>query len=391
VKRVIVSALALLMAVMSSHAASASAQPALPLRQVGLQITASGVVWDDEGTVVLQHAGRQRVLAAAPPERVFAPELSSDGRSVALRTSTGLLAGTPPSRLHAVGRSRPVGPGACGGYRVEPAASAPFVVSDGRLILAGTPVCQSQPPHGLLPLFVRPLDGGRWRVLLRIPTTIAPMLAACGHWLAIGIPLGPSSMRVDVIDTRSGRVRYELDLPPADLAIDSNGGLLAAVPTFESTFPIQAPNDANGVGYRLLWASPGGRARQIEPSIIGAPAISGDRVAYLAESSDPEHPKALYVLNLSSGHAREIIAFSAPQRSIFAFSLRGPELAWVQSDTTPLPQGQFTCENGQFEPVGPRHVVIADIDRSALPIPAPPEPAPIESGQEVARCGPLKS
>lgn len=368
---------------------SASAQPPPPLPQVALQITTSGVVWDNEGTVSLQtHRGVQSVLASEPLKGRLAPELSSDGRSVALRTPAGLLAGTPPSPLHAVGGSRPTGPGGCRDYGADPTASVPVVVSAGRLIIAGTPVCESQPPHGSLPLFARSLSGGRWRVLLRLPTSIAPMLAARGHWLAIGIPLSPTSMRVEMIDTRSGRVRYELDLPPADLAVDGNGNLLAAVPTFQSTFPIQAPNDANGVGYRLLRASPDGRVRQIESSTIGAAAISDDRVAYLADSPGPDATEGLDVLDLSSGQSREIIAFSRPQRSIFAFDLSGSELAWVQSDTTPLPPGQFTCKNGPFEPVGPRHVVITDINGSTPPIPAPAEPTAIEPGQYLSRCGP---
>ncbi len=215
------------------------------------------------------------------------------------------------------------------------------------------------------------------------------MLAAHGHWLAIGIPLNPGSMLAEMIDTRSGRVRYDLNLPPANLTVDGSGDLLAAVPMFTSVFPIQTPSDANGVGYRLLWASPRGRLRRIGPPVAGAPAISDGRVAYLA--SAPAEGVSLNVLDLRSGHSREVAAFLSPQRSIFAFDLSGSELAWLQSATTPLPPGQFTCENGQFQPVGPRHVVRTDINNAAPPIPAPIEPAPIEPSQYLVRCGPVKA
>ncbi|HEY5198756.1 MAG TPA: hypothetical protein VIJ51_17185 [Solirubrobacteraceae bacterium] len=348
--------LAVAASVAVASGASGDINTTQPEAPAAVEITAGGILWTGDGSDMV----------------------SPNGTATPLLPVSG--GGIEPADL-AIGPR--VGPGGCHDWVADPTGATSetgvaLAVSDGKLIVAGSPACRRTPPTTPRPLFARSLAaGGTWRVLRWLPNAAQPLLSARGDWLAVGTPRADGTMLAQVVDARTGRLRNQLDIPTGYLAVAESGALVDAV-GFVAREPDQPVGDAP---YKMLYVPAGARrARSLLGmlTVRGVPAISDGRVAYKLENTDGT--QTLAVTNLRTRRTRLVAGFRPGARGLEAFDLRGDLLAWVQSNappppTTPPPPPTGPCTVLPYVPPAPRTLHTTDLSRPAAFVPAPPAPA----------------
>lgn len=355
--------------------------PPIP-SQEAVRATAEGVVWRTGDGVELDQGATRTTLVTGLGLPGVDPGLEGNGRYVAVRVPTGLLVGAPPQPLTALARG-PRQRGGCAAWRADPIQSGPFAVGSSTLVIPGRPACSGTQPSGPRPLFAYAFASKRWSTVARLASSADPQLAASGRWLAVGTQTAATSMLVEVIDLRSGRVSYRTTVAPGYLDVDENGRVLVAVPQFGT---LQSQPSCCNATYRMTWLSRGTpHVHPLTPVVVGLPGIASGRLAYVTDNGDAS--TTLKVTTLHSGATQDIIGFRPVQRELYAFDLYGNTLALVEAETPPPAPGQTTCY--QIAPSGPQTLAEVNLALPITPIAAPPAPPPIDPAEFFARCGPV--
>ncbi|MDQ6776038.1 MAG: hypothetical protein M3071_07425 [Actinomycetota bacterium] len=373
--------------------------PPLPPQQA-VAIVDSGVVWYDDGGVVLVRGdGRRQALLDTPsPPLQFGPppQIGSSSRAVALFAGTGLLGGLPPSRLTRVPAGAAVGAGGCSSWKPTTASLADFVVARDALVVSAVGACATGPGAAPEPVFARKLPSGRWRVLTWLASTEPPMLAASGDLVAVGVQQSPAVMRVRILDLRTGSTRATLVLPDGYLAFAGPDRLVLSEPTLPS-FPIGVTLNLAGMtlgsisaggSYRVALYSTRGRHLASLGATSEPPIVSGAHL--LTVNVDPTRydQQTIAVRTLPDGPVRNVIGFDAPGRALVTLAFSWPGLALIQTTSMALPTGQYNCRYGTYGPPTAPFLTILDLARRA-PFIAPPVTPPQPTPQQVfAMCGP---
>jgi hypothetical protein len=376
--------------------AVAGAPPPHPPPQQAVALTDAGVVWYDNGRVVLVGAAGKRTLLRSGPADRFGgpPQIGSSSRAVALFALAGLQGGLPPARLRTLGGGTPVGGGGCQSWRPAIQGLVDFVVARDDLVVSATGLCTPTAGAAPQPLFVRNLSGGGWRVLDWFSSTAPPILAADGNLVALGVQQSLAAMRVRVIDVRNGSTRASFVLPDGYLAFAGPSRLVLSVPTF-SSFPIGVRLTLAGATYGSL--SVGGTyrvelysARGRHLSSLGVdsqpPLASGSHLVTV--NYDPSGQQTIAVQTLPNGPVRDVIGFNAPGRALVTAAFSWPRLALIQTTSPKLPNGKFNCQYGTYGPPTAPFLNTLNLARHG-PFNAPPNAPPQPSEQQyIATCGP---
>jgi hypothetical protein len=333
---------------------------------------------------VLDAAGASVPLASGLDGSPDPLALQGSGRYVAIRGQGGLLAGSPPRSLSLLASGPTVRPHGCSSWRADPTQRVQFAVSESKLILPASAACTGFQPSAPRPLFAYAFATKRWRILRRLRSTLEPQLSAAGHWLAIGEQTSLTAMHLEVLDLRTGKPAFHAAVRPGYLDIDSAGEVLIITPTPLPSAPLPNSPECCNASYVMSWVSRHSRApRQLTPTATGMPRISNGQVAYQFNEGETSQ---LQLTSLRSGTTQSIVGFREPLRHLYAFDLANSELAWLQTETVPLPASQVSCYS-RYAPTGPKTVHIDSLKAPAIPIAAPPLPPEI-APVTFERCGP---
>jgi hypothetical protein len=281
--------------------------------------------------------------------------------------------------------------------RHQPGDAAPsnfFVVAQERLVLDGAWGCSSRRASGPQPLFVRSTRDSRWRVLTRLPGSAPPLLAVSGTTLAVGIQRSLRRMQVLLIDARTAKVRRRFDAPDAYMTFADPDHLVLSLPSF-AAFPLEqrvyvagAEIGGNSAGgdYRLaLYTTTGQRVKDLGRT-AELPLASHDRLVTIDEDLTGD-TETVSVRRLPDGPTSPLIGFRTPARELISAALAWPRLAIIETTSTALPDGQFTCRYGTYNPPIPPFVQTLNLDGRPAFNPPPREPPQPTPEQLIARCG----
>jgi hypothetical protein len=231
------------------------------------------------------------------------------------------------------------------------------------------------------------LGTGNLHVIGRVPSGAISLVAA-GSRLALTdeIGAGPTyepgqegGVRVEVVDSRNGRLRYRLASPSGkrgepghyhETQLDTKGDVLVT-----SLRHRPLPGAGEAIGW---WGSP--KTRIARPLESGFEPSLGERVAYaslsdgrIAYATRGEGQTSLDVLNLATGKARPIVTFSGAV-SMEGFGLGRTLLAWAQQNYAYITKPCVT-----EAPVGSPELAETLLSAAAPPIiiEATPGPRPV--------------
>jgi hypothetical protein len=378
-------------------ASSAFAQPPPPPAQQALALVGKGIVWYDEGPVLLRGFASESVsLGGIKAEASrWRPQLDSSAGAVAgLLGEGGFIGGLPPARLASIAQPKPVSGGGCEDWQPSVEVRADFVVAADDLVSAASARCPRAADGARQPLFARSLRGGGWRVLRWLAGDAAPILAAEGDLLAVGQQITRATMSVLILDVRSGRVRAHFHLRDGYLDFASRNRLVLAVPR-EPGFPL-GPREQEGGGfygdsegssgpYELALYSTRGRRISGLGSYLELPLVSA---MHLVENESSEAGEVISVRSLAGGAPTRLIGFDNPERELVTLAFRWPVLAMAETTRAILQLGEVQCGTGYYGQPSPAFLQIFDLARSE-PFIAPPAPSPLESSDPLTGCAPI--
>jgi hypothetical protein len=343
-----------------------------PFENKGLAIVNGGVLWLDEGALLLEgpHLGTRRLWASSS----FQDDFSSSASATAVRLENVTLSEEPhfvasvlPRRLSLI--AQPQGPPSGGGCTWwEP--SGDFVVVQDKLVAAGE--CQEVTEHPVRePLFIRNLRGGRWTVLQWFAGVPALEFAAEGPLLVIGARRSDRRMTVSILDLSTGAMQARFETPLGQLAFASPQRLVLEVPDRVTSSERRQP-----VGLRL-YSTLGNYIASLGD--LTEPLISGMHiVAY-------EHG-TLSVSSVAGGPPRPVVGFN-PARGLEAFALHWPELVVSETTSKPLLPSEVGCWGDGYSPSSEPFLATFDLAR-VEPFDAPPATVHVEPAVPLTNCGP---
>lgn len=368
------------------------ASPAVPARLPAAEavtLSTRGGLWFDGAAV--RRIGDRRIVGHVPAATAHFPYVAESAKhGFALLAGSELLSGS------VAGRPAPLPTARSGCWTSGiPSEGAFFTVTGSQLVTGSAWSCSKRRPVGPQPIFERPLRGGRWRVLTRVPGTVPPILAGDSTRLAIGVQQSRSRMQVLLVDPGTGHVRRSVRLPDGYLALDGPARLVVSVPLTRS-FPLGPRFDvgqatvsfgagSSGSAYAVAeFSSHGGVIRRLGTTAT-QPLVSGGRM--IVSTIGDDGSQTLILRALRSGASRRLVGFRDPGRVLLATAFAWPRLAIVQTTSAALPDGQFTCAYGTYMPPSDPTLALLDVTHLTFqPAPRlPPQPTPQE---RAARCGP---
>jgi hypothetical protein len=363
---------ALVLASVCSVASADGQPPPAPFENRGLAIVNGGVLWFDEGALLLQ--GPRWGLRRLGTGSSFPKDFSSSETAIATLDENVRASGEPhflasvlPRRLSSIAQPHRLRGAGCTWW--EP--SADFVVVEDDLVAAGE--CQEvteRPPRA--PLFIRSLRGGRWRALRWIAGVSSPELAAEGPLLAVGAHRLDRRMTVTVLDLDTGAVQARFRTPIGRLAFASPRRLVLEVPDRHGLAERRRP-------VRLrLYSSHGSYLRNL--GVMTEPLVSGMHIVAYENG-------ALSVKSVGGGSARPIVGFNPPAREVKAFAFRWPELVVSETTSKPLLASEVNCWSGSYGRSSKPFLAPFDLAR-VEPFDAPPATAHVEPAVPLTNCGP---
>jgi hypothetical protein len=265
------------------------------------------------------------------------------------------------------------------GYREGERVEA---VANGNLYAVVRATCLGRRPRSAQFLVRVRLGTGDLHVIGRVPSG-AISLAAAGSRLALTYQTGArpsyealagSRVRVEVVDSRNGRLLYRLAPPPGergsylDTQIDAKGDVLVT-----SRRDSPAPGLSEAFGW---WRNPRTRvARPLESESSGFGAsLSEGRIAY---ATTPKGETSIDVMNLATGKTRTIVTFSGSVNPV-SFALSNNVLAWAQQSSA----YQLTARGcvGLYA-VGPAELSATPLSATGLPIAVKANPGTPPAGR----------
>jgi hypothetical protein len=333
-----------------------------PFKNRGLAIVNGGVLWFDEGTLLLEgpHLGVRRLWASS----LFEDEFSSSATAVALGTQ---LASVLPRRLSAIAQPPRLSGRGCTWW--EPSEN--FVVVEDELVAAGE--CQEVTEHPRAkPLYIRNLRGGRWKVLRWLAGASGTALAAEGALLAIGAQRSDRRMTVSILDLSTGATQASFDTPVGRMAFASPRRLVVEIPDRVAT-----NEGRRRVSLRLY------STRRNYLANLGAvtePLISGLHIVAYENGT-------LSVRSVAGGPPRPVVGFNRSTRGLKAFALRWPKLVVSETTSKPLLPSEVRCYSGSYGPSSKPFLATFDLAR-VEPFDAPPVIVNVEPTVPLTKCGP---
>jgi hypothetical protein len=366
-------------------------KPPPPLQQA-VAVVKSGVIWFNDGSLLLRRFGAGSVsLGAFPTREQRAPQIVTSASAVAgLLGGEGFVGGIVPHRLAPIPPPKPISGGGCTGWQPEVRAPADFVVVNDDLVVAAQGEC---PEGGATrqPLFIRNLRGGRWHVLRWLTGRNSPILAAEGDVLAVGVQFSLTTMAVALIDVRDQRTTARFILPDGYLAFASRNRLLLSASPAQD-FPLGPQVSLAGGGvitrsggagfpYHIVLYTTRGRRLVELGSAVEAPPVSHMHIIVEREGT-------LAVLSLAGGPRRALTGFNAPARELLTLAFRWPALAILQTTSAILPASEVTCEHEDYYgPASAPFLTILDLARDEPFLPPPPSSL-LESSDLLSHCPP---
>jgi hypothetical protein len=389
--------LGVVLGVLAGPAPAGAIPPPPPGPPQAVLATVAGVAWSFGGVLATAAGGTASAGPVFPTgggtvvgRGLIEPTPVGRDGWIAADGSTGIMAGRFGAPLTPVPSGPPTAPG-CRGWRADTAQgarppvtvnargavtrAAAFAVAGSRLVVAGTGACPGTPPPSLRPLFVRDLRGGPWRVLRQVAARGELVLAATGHWLAVGAPAGTAHMTASVYDHDGTRLRYRVPgLSPGRLTLDTAGRLLTASASYHPTFPVIDPGLSVYDTYTSSWSSPSHPTPHPLPGTSTiAPTIADGRILTLTSGT-------LQLIDLLHGRTRTLIGTRPPFRTIYSADLTGPMVVRSQSEAPFPPAGSCYAQVVNGAPT----VTTLDLRAPAAFIPAPALPPVVDT----TACGP---
>jgi hypothetical protein len=375
--RILWAAVAALLVALGSAVDAEGIPAMLPPRQE-LAAVAGGVVWVDQGPVLLSgFSSASRALGSVDEFGGFGRRLASSRDAVAVLTDERWLTSVLPAPLSPLVEPPPVEGGGCSGWLPAAGQSADFAVVGDDLVSAGEckgnpDVVGEQEAASRQPLFIRDLRGGRWRVLRWLDGGEPLMLSGEGDELAIGAQVSPTLMRVALVELSSGHTKARFDVPDGYLAFASRERLVLSAPA-ETDFPlapaIDGYRDTGPSSYELSLYSTAGDRLGALGSASSLPLVSD---MHLVLEEDAEGVSALTVRSLQDGASRQVIGFDGPARRLLAMAFHWPALTVAQTTSMPLSQAEIGCWTSEYGPAGTPTLSSFDLAQEAPFDAAPP-------------------
>lgn len=342
-----------------------------PFMNRGLAIVDGGVLWLDEGSLLLKrpHSGARRLWASS----LFEPDFSSSASATAVRVENLLseephfVASVLPKRLAAVAQPQRLSGSGCTWW--EP--SEDFIVVEDELVAGGQ--CQEGTEHPERePLFIRNLRGGRWRVLRWLAGVPTLEFAAEGPLLALGARRSDRAMTVSVLDLSGGATQASFETPVGQLAFASPQRLVLEIPDRVAS-----------------------TERRKQPVSLRLYSTRGKYLANLGDLTEPlisamhivayENGK-LSIRSVAGGPPRAVVGFNAPARALEAFAFRWPDLVASETTSKPLRPREVHCWSGSYGPSSEPFLATFDLAR-VEPFDAPPVTVHVEPAVPLTNCG----
>ncbi len=336
--------------------------PSRPREEVS--VLGNGVVWFDEGVVSFNDS-RGGTLKLGAAGGTGPPQVASSSDTVAWlagEDALGFMADVPPRSPEHVAQPMLTSGGGCKGWQPGTEAVKDFVVAEQSIVAAAE--CHWDDRAFRQPLYIRDVDHGRWRVLRWLPGDAEPILASAGDLIAVGIERSIRRMEVLIIDVTSGRVDTQFDSPTGYLAFASSDRLVVSTP--------QTLSSPAGPGIGTQWSG---------PFDIFLYATNGKRLSALGSSSLPPAVSGMHfvtyengevdVKSAASGAARPVVGFAAPARVLDTFGFRWPQLALVESTSTPILSSEIRCGTGEYGPESKPALNVLDLAQNSPFLPAP--------------------
>jgi hypothetical protein len=334
-----------------------------PFKNRGLAIVNGGVLWFDEGALLLEgpYFGIRRLWASSSLQDA---SFSASATAVALEPQ---LASVLPRRLSAIAQPPRLSGGGCTWW--EP--SAPFVVVEDELVAAGE--CQEVTEHPVRePLYIRNLRAGRWRVLRWLAGASGPELAAEGPLLAVGAHSFHRKMTVSILDLSTGDMQASFETPVGRLAFASPRRLVVEIPD-------RVASTEGGRRFSLrLYSTRGDYLANL--GAVTEPLISGMHIVAYENGT-------LSVRGVAGGAPRSVVGFNPPARELEAFAFRWPELVVSETTSKPLLPSEVRCWSGSYGPSSEPFLAMLDLARIE-PFDAPPATVEVEPPTPLTNCGP---
>lgn len=264
------------------------------------------------------------------------------------------------------------------GYREGERVEA---VANGNLYAVVRATCLGRRPRSAQFLVHVRLGTGDLHVIGRVPSG-AISLAAAGSRLTLTYETGArptyealagSRVRVEVVDSRNGRLLYRLAPPPGergsylDTQLDAKGDVLV---TSRRDSPLPGLSEAFG------WLGTSGMrvSRPLESESSGRGSLSEGRIAY---ATSRKGETSIDVLNLATGKTRTIVTFSGSVHPE-GLALGNNVLAWAQQRSAyQLAAGGCV---GLYA-VGPAELTATPLSATGLPIAVKANPGTPPAGR----------
>ena len=344
--------------------------PPVPFENRGLAIVNDGVLWLDQGSLLLEgRHSRTRRLGA----RGSLHDLSSSATATAARIENVPLSEEPhfvasvlPRRLSRIAQPQPpLSGGGCTWW--EP--SGDLIVVEDELVAAGE--CQEVTEHPVRePLFIRNLRGGRWTVLEWLAGLPDLEFAAEGPLLAIGARRSGRPMTVSILDLSTGATQASFETPLGQLAFASPHRLVEEIPE-RVAFPRRV------VSLRL-YSSRGNYLADL--GSMTEPRISRMHIVTYEGGT-------LSVRSVAGGASRPVVGFNPPGRELQGFAFRWPDLVVSETTSKPLHPSEVRCWSGSYGPSSEPFLAAFDLAR-VEPFDVPPATVHVEPAVPLTNCGP---
>lgn len=349
--------------------------PPRPFENRGLAIVDGGVLWFHEGGLLLEgpHSRIRRLGVSGSLEDDFSSSASATAALVAsVDEEAHFVSSVLPRRLSAIAQPPRLGGAGCTYW--EP--SRPYVVVEDDLVATGE--CQEITEHPKrLPLYIRNLRGGRWKVLRWLAGSSAPELAAEGPLLAVGAPRADRRMTVSILDLSTGATKASFETPLGQLAFASPQRIVLEIPARAASMQPRQLGRSRTVSLRLY--SRGGK-HFADLGSMTEPLLSGMHIATYENST-------LSVRSVAGGAPRPIVGFSSPPRELQSFAFRWPDLVVSETTSMPLLASEVGCYSGSYGPASEPFLATFDLAR-VEPFDPPPAVVHVEPTVPLANCGP---
>ncbi len=351
--------------------------PPRPFENKSLAIVNGGVLWFDEGALLLEgpHSRIRRLGASNSLRDDFSSSVTATAalvENVERSEEPQFVASVLPRRLSVIAQPQRLSGGGCTWW--EP--SRPFVVVKDELVAAGE--CQEIKEHPERePLYIRNLRGGRWKVLRWLAGASGPELAAEGPLLAVGAQRSDRRMTVSILDLSTGAMQASFGTPLGRLAFASPRRLvLETSDPVISTRP-QRLGRSQVVKLRL-YSSHGNYLANL--GAMTEPLISGMHIVTYENGT-------LSVRSVAGGAPRPIVGFDPPARGLESFAFRWPDLVVSETTSTPLLPSEVRCYSGSYGSSSEPFLATFDLAR-VEPFDAPPTIVHVEPAVPLTNCGP---